>query len=191
MPSLCDNRLTIWSDDLQTLRKVSNGAAPPAVSKLQKLARRFGFGQAPRSETGFLHFLHPVPPNVEELDIEVLPQLPNKPKSYFWRLENWGCQNDWLFQFEQSGDLELRAHFTTHYSPPVAALQHGAAQHGFRFRLLYCETGGGFCGIATEEKNEEFEITFDRPPIEDGVPQELVDAFELDEVYLEFDADDE
>ena len=191
MPNLCDNRLTIWCDDPATVSTILEAGAPPSISFLQKQGERFGFRQPSRSETGFLHFLHPVPPNVEELDIEVLPQLPNKPKSYFWRLENWGCQNDLLFQFDQPSESELRADFTTHYSPPVAALQHGAAHHGFRFRLLYCETGGGFCGIATEAKNEEFEITFDRPPIEDGVPQELVDAFELNDVYLEFAADDE
>jgi hypothetical protein len=191
MPSLCDNRLTISSEDSQTLKKVSDAAAPPVVSKLRQLAIRLGFAQAPRSETGFLHFLRPMPANVEELDIEVLPQLAHQPKSYFWRLENWGCRNDWSFKFEQLSESELQANFKTHYSPPVAALQQGAAQHGFHFRLLYCESGAGFCGIATEAQNNEFEISFDRPPIEEGVPQELIDAFNLHELFLEHAADAE
>lgn len=189
MPNLCDNRLTIWCDDSTTLAKICDAAAPPSISLFDKLASKFRFRSLPRSETGFLHFLHPMPANVEELDIEVLPQLPNKPKSYFWRVENWGCQHDFAYEFQRTSETELRSDFTTPYSPPVGALQHGAAQYGFRFRLLYCETGAGFCGIATEAGNNEFEITFDRSPAEEGVPQELIETFALHEAYLEVAAE--
>lgn len=190
MPNLCDNRLTIWCDDSAMLTKICDAATPPVISMIDRLASKLGFRSLPRSETGFLHFLHPMPANVEELDIEVLPQLSNQPKSYFWRVENWGCQHDQLFEFERKSESELRAEFTTHYSPPVGALQHGATQYGFRFRLLYSETGGGFCGIATEVEHNEFEITFDRPPAEEGIPQELIETFELHEAYLEVAADE-
>ena len=189
MPNLCDNRLTIWSDDTQTLAKISNAAAPLVVSKWKKLASRFGFRQVVESETGFFYFLCPMPANVEDLDIKVLPELSHQPKEYFWQVENWGCRHDSKVDFEKISQSELRANFTTHYSPPVAALQHGAAQHGFRFRLLYCETGGGFCGVATEAENNEFEITLDRPPKEEGIPHELIETFELNEIYKEVAAD--
>ncbi len=106
MPNLCDNRLTIWCDDLATREKISAAAAPPSISLLDKLASKF----------------------------------------------------------ERTSETELCAEFATHYSPPVGALQHAAAQYGFRFRLLYCETGAGFYGVATEAENNEFEITLDRPP---------------------------
>ena len=144
-----------------------------------------GFRNVERSDTGFFHFLCPMPENVEELDIDVLPQLPNEPKSYFWRLENWGCRHDISIGFEQIGDSELRSVFPIDYSPPVAALRHGAWSHRFRFRLLYCEPGNGFCGIATESDNVEYELTLDRPPTEDGIPSELIDDFSLYDRYEE------
>jgi len=185
MPNLCANRLTISSDDSQVLEQICDSVAPPSVSLFKKLAIKFGFRSASRSTTGFLHFLRPMPANVEELDIEILPQLANEPKSYFWRLENWGCRHDFSYEFQRTSEKKLSCNFTTDYSPPVAALQYGAQQLGFRFRLLYCETGGGFCGIATESKNNEFEITLDCAPKEEGIPQELINVFKLDEAYQE------
>ncbi len=77
-------------------------------------------------------------------------------------------------------------HFPTDYSPPIAALQCGAGLHSFRFRLLYCEPGNGFCGIATESDHEEFEFTFERPPAEEGVPEELIALFGLNEMAEEY-----
>jgi hypothetical protein len=187
MPALCSNRLTIWSDAPETLVRICSAAAPPSNSWLKKLAGKFGFQTTAPIKPGLFQFLCPMPKNVETLDVQLLPQLRNKPKSYFWRLENWGCQHDIAIDFERTVKEklpeELRANFPTEYSPPVAALQHGAKLHGFRFRLLYCETGNGFCGIATESDNSEFELTFDRPPDEDGIPTELIEAFALNDLY--------
>ncbi len=185
MPNLCNNRLTITSDDPALLERICDSVAPPSLALFDKLAIKFGFRMAPRSETGFLHFLRPMPANVEELDIEILPQLSHEPKSYFWRVANWGCRHDFSYEFQRTNQTTLSCDFTTDYSPPVAALQYGAAHHSFCFRLLYCETGGGFCGIATESENNEFEITLDRPPKDEGIPQELIDAFRLEEAYQE------
>ena len=187
MPALCSNRLTIWSNAPETLERICSAAAPPSNSWLKKLANKVCLQTASPVKPGLFQFLYPMPDNVESLDIKVMPQLPNKPKSYFWRLENWGCQHDIAIDFERVNTAklleELRANFPTDYSPPVAALQHGAKLHGFRFRLLYCETGNGFCGIATESENSEFELTFDRTPAEEGIPAELIEAFSLNVLY--------
>jgi hypothetical protein len=126
-----------------------------------------------------------MPADFEQLEVETLPQLSNQPKSYSWRLENWGCRHDVSYDFDRTSSTEMRVEFPTDYAPPVAALQHGAKQHGFRFRLLYCEPGNGFCGIATESARTEYELTFNGPPEDEGIPQELIDMFSLNELYDE------
>ena len=180
MSSICKNRLTLWSD-LETLEKIKTAAAPPTESWLDHLLGRFGVQRVKPMGMGLFQFLCPIPDNVDQLDIEVVPQLAHMPKSYFWQVKNWGCCRDVLLNFEQTGESELCANFPTEYSPPVAALQHGAKLHSFRFRLLYCETGNEFCGIATECDNTEFELAHDRTVVENNIPAELIDAFGLNQ----------
>ena len=187
MPSLCQNDLTISCDSQETLELLIESACVKPESLGQRIRNVLWPEKNMSDSTGFLEFLCPTPPNLEEVEINIAPQLAHYPKSYHWRLENWGCRNDFLLDSVERDGGKLKMDFPTDYSPPVKALQHGARIYEFRFRLLYL--GGEFCGVATESGDQDYELTSDRPPAEDGIPQELIERFNLNAVYQEMRQD--
>ena len=183
MPALCSNDLTIWCDDQKTIELLVESACVKPKSLGQRISTALWPAKSSLDSTGFLEFLRPTPPNLDEVEIEIAPQLAHYPKPYHWRVENWGCRSDFLLDSVERAANELKMDFSTDYSPPVKALQHGAKRLGFRFSLLYL--GGEFCGLATESDNLEYELSYDLPPAEAGIPKELIDRFDLNTVYHE------
>ena len=183
MPSLCQNHLTIQCDSQETIELLIDSACVKPKSLGQRIKTAVWPTKNPAASTGFLEFLRPTPPNLDEVEIDIVQQLAHYPKSYHWRLENWGCRNDFLLDSVERAGNRLKMEFPTDYSPPVKALQHGASRYGFRFRLLYL--GGEFCGLATKYDDQEYELSFDLPPAEAGIPQELIEHFNLNAVYQE------
>ena len=168
MPNHCYNRLTITTDDYGLLIQMRDAAL--------------------MEEEQLLEFLCPF---TEETDYEY---------DYDWCVKNWGTKWD-IFDVEivslederPSGFtaiLELK--FSTAWSPPVEAIEHGAERYGFDFELTYKEEGMMFTGVATPLMEKTYTYTFDVPPHEE-MPCQLVDEWGIDVDYDDYimNADDE
>ena len=106
------------------------------------------------------------------------------PKWYSWCVDNWGCAYEPAIEsIGRPSPNELQLSFETRYAPPLAALTHGAKLHAFEYRLVYCDASNLFAGIATQESREEFEFSFDVHPRDEGVPEELITLFDLENRY--------
>lgn len=105
---------------------------------------------------------------------------------YDWCVENWGTKWD-VFDVEVMSlvDDTLELTFSTAWSPPTEALQHGAERYGFDFFLTYKEYGMMFTGLATPDTDETYHFTFDVPPHEE-VPDQLVDEWAIDVDYDDY-----
>jgi hypothetical protein len=112
---------------------------------------------------------------------------------YGWCVKNWGTKWD-IFDVDvvSLDGNELEMCFTTAWSPPVKALQHGAKRYGFDFELTYKEEGMMFTGMTTPLMDNTYTYTFDVPPHEE-MPCQLVDEWGIDVDYDYFimNADDD
>jgi len=112
---------------------------------------------------------------------------------YGWCVQNWGTKWD-IFDVDVVSlvDNELEMCFTTAWSPPVKALQHGAKRYGFDFELTYKEEGMMFTGWTTPLMDNTYTYTFDVPPHEE-MPCQLVDEWgvDVDYDYFIMNADDD
>ena len=78
---------------------------------------------------------------------------------YSWRYDNWGTKWDLGETQHVSVDGDtLSASFDTAWAPPIPFLEYLHTEHGFRYRLMYVETGMGFGGIAVPGKDTSVEL---------------------------------
>jgi len=137
-----------------------------------------------------LGFMRPMP---EDLKLTITNGFSGEtPAWHNWMVENWGCAYDVAVESAVRKNVnEVQFKFDSRYSPPVAAIDFGAKTHGFQYRLVYCESGNQFAGIATDKAHQEFDFTFEVHPREEGVPQEIIDNFGLVAIYEELKEDQE
>jgi hypothetical protein len=109
---------------------------------------------------------------------------------YGWCVKNWGTKWD-IFDVDvvSLDGNELEMCFTTAWSPPVKALQHGAKRYGFDFELTYKEEGMMFTGMTTPLMDNTYTYTFDVPPHEE-MPCQLVDEWGEVEAQDESEAEE-
>jgi hypothetical protein len=183
MANYCGNLLTIESDDAGLIDRLITIASPSRRGFASKLIGRM-LGKSNETRIGLLEFLMPMP---EPLKATITNGFTAAtPAWYQWQLDNWGCAHDVAVDaIKRTGPAKVEFGFYSRYSPPIGALMHGSRKHNFKFRMVYCETGNQFAGILTEQDHAEFEFTFDVPPIEEGVPQEIVTHFNLNSIYEE------
>jgi thiol:disulfide interchange protein len=82
---------------------------------------------------------------------------------------------------ETTSPEELTLRFATEETAPVAALQAGSARLGFSFRLTYWDSHNA--GWATVEENQEVDYDYEQAPEAQGIPQDVIDDFQLNDVY--------
>ena len=186
MANYCDCILTLNSDDSTLIDEAITAAIPQTSSPVGKFVQRL-FKRAPPSSIGLLQFLCP-------MSDEMIATVTNgfsgpEPEWRKWRVENWGCAYDpGIEKLQRISPQEVRFEFLSMYTPPIAALQYGVNKYrdrGLTFRIIYSEAGGQFAGEATEQMHKEYEYTLEQHPREDGVPEEIIVAFGLDEYYRE------
>jgi len=181
MTNYCDCKLTLTSSSSELIDEIillfERGQKP--VGWMSQLKKVFQSKETtPSDGAGLLGFLCPLPLEIKESTNEKLKD---------WKVENWGCSHEVYDAIcSKNTDNELSLTLATDYAPPLAALIYGANRHNYKFELMYCEPGNGLVGKASNSDNFEYFLTLDKPPIEEGIPRELVDEFCLDEMYLEF-----
>jgi hypothetical protein len=209
MPNLCDCKVTIQSQDvttIRTLQQVAKNHGPLRAHKLP-LSTRFRrrlllvlaeMGFRPRHPTTrgplLLEFLSPMPKDLElraerrDGLVEAFAkgaEFGDLPDWWRWLIENWGCQHEPLWiDVETPSPEELTLRFATEETAPVAALQAGSVRLGFSFRLTYWD--GHHAGWATVEENQEVAYDCAQAPAAQGIPQDLIDDFQLHDVYLRY-----
>ena len=187
MANYCGNVLNISSDDEQIIDRLMDATRFVETGFIARIAKPF-FGSRDLNEHyGLLKFLRPMP-----LELKNLLSIGEKCDGgeiapwYQWQLKNWGCAYD--VAVEEANRIcpnEVQFKFDSRYSPPIEAIAYGAKHHGFTFQLMYCETGNQFAGIASEKGHEEFNFSFDVHPLNEGVPQVIIDQFDLESAYEE------
>lgn len=219
MPNLCDCKVTIRSQNVDTILAVAQVAkkhgplSPHKVPLRDRLRKRLhlvlaemGFRARVKPITGpfLLDFLSPMP---EDLKVraerreglsEAFANIRKKaeqdpgiseeaataelPDWWEWLMENWGCQDE-LFEIdlEASSPGELTLRFATVASAPIAAFRAGSTRLGFSFRLTYHD--GPSVGWATGDEHQDFDFHWELPPASQGIPQDIIDDFELDDVH--------
>lgn len=184
MANYCRNRLTIVSEDSTFIDTLVEIVDPPKAGFFSKL-----FHGKPVRDYGLLGFMKPMP---EELKKTITNGFSGEaPPWNKWMVDNWGCAYDVAVdETVRKSPTEIEFKFLSRYSPPVPAVAHGASTRGFQYRLVYCEPGSKFAGIATEAEHQEFVFSFDVHPRDEGVPQEIIDEFDLEEIYEEVKEDE-
>lgn len=184
MANYCSNVLTIKSESSSLVDEFVKATTPPKrnfVSKVLNLQSGHKYG--------LLDFLKPMPDDLRETITNGYSG--SEPEWRKWMVEHWGCAYDMAMDSTiRKSENEVQFKFHSMYAPPLEALNFGATNHGFSFRLVYCETGNQFAGIATEKDHKQFEFTFEVHPLEEGVPQEIIDEFELESIFDEVKADE-
>jgi len=101
-----------------------------------------------------------------------------------WRIDNWGAPYDVGLEFcERIGDFEIKMRFTSYSGILTKGLTKASNTHGFRFNMLWhCDHGA--VGLCTESDYVDFEFPGEMTPAEAGIPRELIDAFDLNELYV-------
>ena len=109
---------------------------------------------------------------------------------YQWALSNWGTK--WDFGADDGdtltideGSNEVSIYFDSAWAPPIAFYQEMEDELGFHITATYFEPGMCFVGEYEEGSDDYFEYGDSL----EGVPQHLIDAYDL-ESYLE-DEDEE
>lgn len=190
MPNLVHNHLVLTGDEAVVawlLDRVVADVSPPdtAVRRVLALVGRRTTpvsGAAPLLET-----LCPVPDEpVDPRDIDGFTGALDRPWDWWWRVAYWGTADDLVLDgrsvvHREPGEVHLS--FVTTYAPPVTAVRTGGERLGFGFELEWC--GGEFCGLATPDGDQEWELPYDRPAQDVGIPRRLVDRFGLHDRYLE------
>lgn len=185
MADYCSNKLKLCSNDKQLIDRLAATASPIKPSLLKRVQSLLFRSTASDERVGLLEFCRPMPP-------ELAATITNgwsgpTPEWHSWRDQMWGCAYEPAFEsVERPSPNELTLIFETRYTPPLAALKHGAKEHGFEYRLLYCAKGSQFSGISTESGDEEYGFTLDAHPKDEGVPEELIAQFRLDDYYREY-----
>lgn len=184
MADYCSNKLTLRSNDTLLINHLAATASPNKPGLLKRIKDQLFRSTASNETAGLFEFCRPMPP---ELKATITNGWSGPaPEWRSWRVQMWGCAYEPAFEIiEQSCPNELTLIFETHYAPPLAALKHGAKEHCFEYRLLYCEKGNRFAGIATESAEEEYSFSLETHPKNEGVPEELIATFKLDDYYRE------
>lgn len=107
------------------------------------------------------------------------------PNWWRWLMEHWGCQREPDgIDLHASSPRELTLRFTTEVTAPVAAFRAGSARLGFSFRLTYWD--GQSAGWATGEEHQDVDYNYEQPPAGQGIPRDVIEDFQLDEVYQSY-----
>ena len=183
MANYCGNMLAISSNNNSLIDELVEIANPPKIGFFAGL-----LGLKPRHDCNLLGFFRPMPAELKKTITSCI-SGPNPPW-WHWMVDNWGCAYDPAVEStDRKNDNEVEFRFYSRYSPPLEAIEYGAQLHKFDYRLVYCETGNQFAGIATNTSHKEFEYSFEMHPREEGVPQEIIDEFDLEPIYQELKAD--
>ncbi len=176
-----DTILTLRSSDKVFIEQLASAVSPrpklPAVQQIiNKLLRR-----KPAEVWDLMAYLLPMP---EPLRKTVTNGYSGpSPAWRDWRMQHWGSPADvGLDLCERIGENELNMRFTSYNGILTTGITNAAKEQGFAFKLLYsCDQGG--VGICTEHALVEYDFPGERPPAEAGVPEELIEAFDLNAVY--------
>ena len=176
MPNWCENTLTIASSNQKLLGDIALAA----------------------SQGKLLAFLRPEPdysvtPVAKTFPMQEGDETPTiREESWWdWRVQNWGtkwdidCEPDYV----TLGEGEVTISFMTAWSPPVAALDWAAEEHGFDFQLYYYEAGMAFCGYATPMQDDCYSIPEKSKDIEAEIPQDILDHFNILETAIEYEGE--
>jgi hypothetical protein len=99
------------------------------------------------------------------------------PKSYVWRMKNWGTKWDIAeVGYKWISDHCLELSFDTAWGPPVSAYDAAVPIHGFKLVAFYNESNMGFCG---EYLPNEKDLCFN---YDDQIPTNLDEMFGIKEL---------
>lgn len=189
MANYCGCVLNIRTGNAQTIDELIEVTTPPKSGTLARLSTLI-FGRTKlEGRYGLLEFMFPMP---ETLRSSITNGFSGPtPPWQQWQVDNWGCAYDVAVDStNRLSPNEIQFRFASRYSPPIGAIEHGATKHAFQFRLVYCETGNQFAGIATENSHQLFEYSFEVHPRDEGVPEEIISEFDLDPIYQDIKEDE-
>jgi len=106
--------------------------------------------------------------------------------NYDLAVENWGTKwdisnADIIDQYDNS----VSASYETAWAPPIAFYDR-LVEMGFEVHASYFEPGMGFTGKYMDGEDEEYEID---PEDLSNIPEDLMEAYGIDEMYEDWDAD--
>lgn len=160
MPNWCENYVAIKSDDKGYLQMLYNSLR--------------------KDDPEFLPVLRPVPRGEHTWSNwdgagDVTKTLDGD-YDWDWCITHWGTKWDVDVNSASYDGNVLEISFSSAWSPPVEALQYAAEKYGFTFEHSYYEGGMMFVGHATEDADDCYSYTYDKPPSEE-VPEFLLDEF--------------
>ena len=183
MANYCSCVLEISSYDVSIIDRINSiRTLGPPKNFLDKFKSLFK-GKEEKLNIQLLQFLRPMP----EYLFESLDDKSSDPEWRKWRVENWGCPHDAeIDDCIRVNPNVIKIYFHTQYSPPLPALEYFAKKEDVEYRILHCELGNGWLGIAGTSENKDYEYSLDKPPSEEGIPDELIKEFNLVAAYEEW-----
>ena len=102
---------------------------------------------------------------------------------YTWCIKNWGTKWDIDAYSEEPSNNEIVYEFDSAWSPPIKAIETLSKlfPSSLQFKLVYCETGVGFAGVAQIMRGEVEDVCYNSP---DPMYQEIANnefGFENDD----------
>ncbi len=184
MASFCECRLKITTEDEAFINDIlamdTSSQSKGLVGKLKALFNSISKRPPP---IGLLDYLRPMP---DELAKQVSNGYSGEKLAWRkWRDDNWGCGDYTEINASKTKPNQLLISFETIYGVPVTALQYAANARHFNFELKYSDLGNGVVGTANKKDRKEYEVNFERPPTENGIPEDLIHEFNLNKVFLE------
>ena len=105
---------------------------------------------------------------------------------YATAVDTWGTKwdvsgVDWELNPETQ---ELTLSFDSAWSPPIGAYMKGEERHGITVTAYYYEPGMWFAGVYADSEECFYEIDFNDKHWRDGIPQDVIDTWNLEDEYL-------
>ena len=180
--------LTIKSQDTDFMGRLFVAIShKPKPTVIQNITNRL-FRREHDCTLGLMEYLLPMP---EQLEKTVTNGYSGEsPEWREWRIDNWGAPYDVALAYcERIGDSEIRMRFTSYNGILTTGLENASKIHGFDFSMLYhCDHGG--VGLCTQSDHAEYDFPGEVAPAAAGIPKELIETFDLNELYVVHTEDD-
>jgi len=169
MPNWCDNVVYIYK---------SEHVSPDLYKELVRAC----------DDSRLLDFLHPMPQELRD----GYAANHSDDRWYHWANKHWGTKWDvdspTVFKDD---DYSIGISFSTAWAAPLGAFEHAHNKWGLEYHLMFHEPGVELLGEATHHGEEYYDFPSNWDSKEDiknalrRIPQEIIDAFDLKELWRE------